>query len=62
MPLIFFVREVYIRRIQLSAETFLLEAEARGKEAQRWKALISFFFFSYFKLLSNYYPSFLPFS
>ena len=40
MYLICLVREVYIRRIQLSAETFLLEAEARGKEAQRWKALL----------------------
>ena len=35
MHLICLVREVYIRRIQLSAETFLLEAEARGNEAQR---------------------------
>ena len=29
-------REVYIRRIQLSAETFLLEADERGKEFQRY--------------------------
>ena len=29
-------REVYIRRIQLSAETFLLEADERGKESQRY--------------------------
>lgn len=27
--------EVYIKRIQLSAETFLLEADARGEEASR---------------------------
>lgn len=30
-------REVYIKRIQLSAETFLVEADARGKEASRWR-------------------------
>ena len=29
-------REVYIRRIQLSAETFLLEADERGNESQRY--------------------------
>merc|ERR1712004_102607 len=32
---IFINREVYIRRIQLSAETFLLDADERGKESQR---------------------------
>ena len=44
VPSICFVREVYIWRIQLSAETFLLEAEARGKEAQRLKALVLILF------------------
>ena len=44
VPWIWFVREVYIRRIQLSAETFLLEAEARGNEAQRWETLVPIWF------------------
>ena len=33
-------REVYIRRIQLSAETFLLDADERGKESQRYVRII----------------------
>ena len=33
---VFLQKEVYIRRIQLSAETFLIEAESRGKEADRY--------------------------
>ena len=45
------LREVYIRRIQLSAETFLLEAEGRGKESQRLKKL-SFYIFSKFVALN----------
>ena len=33
---VFLQREVYTRRIQLSAETFLIEAESRGKNADRY--------------------------
>ena len=57
VPLIWLVREVYIRRIQLSAETFLLEAEARGREAQRWKVLVLISFKSNSFLLWLFFSS-----